>query len=284
MFNFSRQSHVCAPHPIPKHAPLYFTFDWGFGAPFSCGWCYIDADGRIFRFGEWYGWTGTPNQGLRLADSQIAEGIISKEMEMGIRTKSGGLMVDGFDCGRPSRKVTYILSPDCFSRKPDYKGGGQGPSTSEVFARYGLHSTPGDATRDQKIKQFHERLRLPRDESVAPMFQIFDSCTQFIRTVPLLQQDQHNPEDVDTKLEDHIYDEQALLFMARPLSLELPPEAMTSYDRRIDELKRGEDDKYTRVATIAAEREMQAFEGDEWEHLEGADYDDGNRDLISTMD
>lgn len=275
-FNFNRQAHVCAPHPVPKHAPIYFTFDWGFGAPFSCGWCYLDADGRIFRFAEWYGWTGTPNQGLRKADSQIAEGIIEREQALGLRTKAGGVMVDGFDCGRPERRITYILSPDCFSRKPDYKGGGQGPSTSEVFARYGLHSSPGDATRDQKIKQFHERLRVPNDPAMRPMFQIFDTCIQFIRTVPLLQQDEHNPEDVDTKGEDHIYDEQALLFMARPLSLVMPPEGRSSYDQRLDELERGPADDFEHRATIQVQNEMRNLEGNEWDHLTEMEYDDGD--------
>ena len=281
-FNFSVKHHVCAPHPLPRFAPVYFTFDWGFGKPFSCGWSYVDADNRIFRFAELYGWNKIPDQGMRKSDSEIAELVCAKEIKLGLRAP-GGKIVNGMDIGKHLREVEYILSPDCFSKKPDYKGGGQGPSTSEVFSEYGIIGYPGDATRDQKIKQYHERLRLPKDPDQAPMFQVFDTCSQFLRTVPLLQQDEHNPEDVDTTLEDHIYDESALLFMARPLSLEVPPTPTSSYDKRIDDLEKGEQDDYEERATIAQEREMQRLEGDPWEHLnDGEEYEDGS--LISTVD
>lgn len=285
VFNFNKSHHVCAVHPLPAYAPVYFTFDWGFGAPFSCGWCYTDADGRIFRFAEWYGWTKTPNQGLRLADSEIAEGIIEHEIKVGVRAP-GGRHVDGFDIGVPKVKVNYILSPDCFQKKPDYRGGGQGPSTSEIFSRYGINGTPGDATRDQKIKQFHERLRVPRKENERPMFQVFDSCKQFIRTIPLLQQDEHNPEDVDTTLEDHIYDEQALLFMARPIALKVPPSAMSSHDKRLQELYKSTiaDEEERRLALAM---EQDPFSRDEtWFPADG-EYEDGerqyNRDPTNTV-
>ena len=296
MFNFNKAEHVIPPHPIPKHAPIYMTFDWGFGAPFSVGYCYADADNRLFRFGEIYGWTKAPNQGIRKTDSEIAEMILDYEKEIGLRTKEGGHIVkrggkegSGYDCGRARREIQYILSPDCFSKKPDYKGGGQGPSTSEVFTEYGIISMPGDATRDQKVKQFHERLRVPADGVTAPMFQVFDTCKQFIRTIPLLQQDENNPEDVDTDNEDHCYDEQALLFMARPLSLIEPLRGKSSYDRRLDELERGDTDSYDHIATMQAESEMQWFEDSKWDHLPREEYDDGDyhandHDLIDTVD
>ena len=41
----------------------------------------------------------------------------------------------------------------------------------------------------------------------APMFQVFNTCTGFIRTIPLLTPNPNHPEDIDTKLEDHPYDE-----------------------------------------------------------------------------
>ena len=119
------------------------TFDWGYGAPFSVGWWWVDADGRLFRFAEWYGWNGRPNQGLRLTDSRIAAGILERETGLGIA----------------GRRITRLAGPDCFAKKPDYRGGGQGPATAEVFARAGLPLAPGDPSRIAKIRQFHERLR-----------------------------------------------------------------------------------------------------------------------------
>ena len=61
---FSKQIHVCGRPPVPPNANLYMTFDWGFGAPFSVGWWWVNNDGQLFRFDEWYGWSGQPNQGF----------------------------------------------------------------------------------------------------------------------------------------------------------------------------------------------------------------------------
>jgi hypothetical protein len=207
-FNFSRQHHVIPPIAIPENAQVYMTFDWGFGAPFSVGWWWVDADGRIYRFGEWYGWNGTPNQGLRITDAEIAESIIEREEQLGL--KKGR---------RP--QIIRIAGPDCFQKKPDYKGGGQGESTAEEFARKGLIMNPGDPNRILKIRQFHQRLRVQDDQ--IPMIQVYSTCENFIRTIPLLQQDPLHIEDIDTTGEDHIYDESCHIMMARPIAMALPP-------------------------------------------------------------
>ncbi len=244
-FRFSRKHHVISPRPIPEHAPIYFTFDWGYGAPFSIGWWWIDADNRIYRFGEWYGWNGTPNQGLRLTDSEIAEGIVRKEIELGLRNPATRAEL---------RRILRLAGPDCFNKKPDYRGGGLGPATSEVFARHGIYLSVGDPSRALKIRQFHERL-LIRDDS-PPMMLIYDTCEHFIRTIPLLQTDKNNVEDVDTSMEDHIYDEAALICMGRPLSMKIPKPRKSSYDKRIEQLYRGNIDSYEYVATLEQERTL----------------------------
>ena len=186
-FSFVPAYHVIKPHPIPTWAPLYMTFDWGFGAPFSIGWWYIDNDGRVIRCGEWYGWDGNPGKGVRMEDSEIAKGIVKKEYEMGIH----------------ERKVDRIAGPDCFSRKPNYQGGGQGMSTAEVFKMVDkrLELRPGDPDRALKIRQFRERLKweLTDDGKLVdrPMMQAFSTCRHFIRTIPELAIDEDNVEDID---------------------------------------------------------------------------------------
>lgn len=224
MFAFNRMHHVIKPMPIPEHAPLYLTFDWGFGAPFSIGWWWSDADGRIYRFAEWYGWNGTPNVGLRLTDSEIADGIVKREDAMGIA----------------GRQITRLCDPTCFNKKPDYKGGGQGPSTAEEFMRKGVILSPGDPSRKLKIRQFHQRLKTYDD--MPPMMLIYDTCEQFIRTIPLLQADVNNIEDVNTDSEDHIYDESALLALYRPLHLETPAPKQTFAERDFLKVQGREDE------------------------------------------
>jgi hypothetical protein len=256
-FRFSRQHHVIKPRPVPEYAPIYMTFDWGYGAPFSVGWWWVDADGRIYRFGEWYGWNGTPNQGLRLPDSQIAEGIIQREFSLDLRNP---------ETSTEKRHIIRLAGPDCFNKKPDYRGGGQGPSTAEVFAQVGIIMAPGDPNRQLKIRQFHERLRL-RDEE-PPMMLIYNTCEHFIRTIPLLQTDPHNVEDIDTTMEDHCYDEAALICMGRPISMELPKKRKSSYERRIERLIRGDRDSYEYYATIDQEKTFNDL------GIGGVDYDD----------
>jgi len=200
-FNFSRElGHIIDPiWPIPEGAPLFMSFDWGFGAPFSVGWWWADGDGRFYRFMEWYGWNGEPNEGLRLTDSEIVQGIIEKERKEGIW----------------GQNIYRVAGPDCFSKKPDYKGGGQGTSTADVFASHGVYLQKGDPDRKLKIRQFRERLRVYAD--MPPMLQVYSTCTQFMRTIPSLCVDEDNPEDIETMGEDHIFDESCHVFMLRPL-------------------------------------------------------------------
>jgi hypothetical protein len=206
-FSFSAQYHVIEPIPIPTYAPMYTTFDWGFGKPFSWGWWWVDADGRVYRCNEWYGSTGTPDEGLRLTDSQVAEEIVERERAMNIRS---------------DQIKVRLAGPDCFSKKPDYRGGGQGESTAEVFAKFGIYLTPGDPSRALKIRQFREYLRVPvtsdGKQKDRPMMQVYSTCKSFIRTIPALSVDDLNPEDIDTDQEDHVYDEACHICMARPIS------------------------------------------------------------------
>ena len=50
------------------------------------------------------------------------------------------------------------------------------------------------------------------------MFQVFDTCKHFIRTIPNLVYDESRVEDIDTTQEDHIYDECRYVLMENPIS------------------------------------------------------------------
>ncbi len=206
-FPWDKGLHILqAPLPVPETAPLLMTFDWGFAKPFSVGWWWRDADGRLYRFGEWYGWNGTPDEGLRLIDKEIAAGIRQRETEMGIA----------------GRAIIRLADPTCMNRKADYVHGGQAPSTAAVFAEAGLYLRAGNADRRQKIRQFRERMAIPKDANdrasgQLPMLVVYPGCAQFIRTVPALAMDSENPEDIDTEQEDHIYDEACHAVMDRPI-------------------------------------------------------------------
>jgi len=199
-FAFNPNVHVIQPLPVPSNAPLYMTFDWGFGKPYSVGWWWVDNDGRLYRFTELYGaMPGGMDIGLRQTDEEIAERIIAHEHKQGI---------DG-------RHITRICDPTCFNKKADYRGGGQGPSTAEVFAGAGLQMSPGDASRVLKFRQLHQRLRVISGQM--PMLVVYPCCQDFIRTIQLMQVDPHDPEEILTTLEDHQVDDACHVCMARPV-------------------------------------------------------------------
>ncbi len=199
-FAFNPAVHVIPPIPVPANAPLYMTFDWGFGRPYAAEWFWVDQDGRLYLFSELYGaMPGGMDVGLRQTDAEIAERIVAHEKREGI---SG-------------RFITRLCDPTCFNRKPDYRGGGQGPSTAEVFAQAGLQMAPGDANRKLKFRQLHQRLRVMPGQM--PMFVVYNSCSDFIRTVQLMQVDPHDTEEIDSRLEDHAVDSVCHAVMARPI-------------------------------------------------------------------
>ncbi len=233
------EAHIVRPLPIPPAAWIYMTFDWGYGKPFSVGWWWVDSEGRGYRFLEWYGCGDEPDTGLRLTDRQIAEGIVRREKDAGIWQ-------------RPN--MVRKAGPDCWNKKPDYRGGGQGPSTAEEFAAHGIFLTPGDPDRRQKINQFRARLEVPRDGDGAqtdrPMLQVYDTCRHFISIIPSLSMSEDNPEDIDTDQEDHVYDEACHFCMARPVKLrEIRPEPPES-DRHIDAVVRPRGDGFERLAAM----------------------------------
>lgn len=63
--------------------------------------------------------------------------------------------------------------------------------------------------------QCHYRLQF--DSEGYAQFYVFDTCKEFIRTIPTLQYDEHKAEDLDTEGEDHIADEWRYMLMSRPI-------------------------------------------------------------------
>ena len=242
--DFVPSVHVVPFSPPPDGAPLYSTFDWGFGAPFSWGWWWVDNDGRVIRMDEWYGWNGTANTGLHMSDTDIARGIVEREKALGIW----------------GRGIIRLAGHDCFAKRPDYNGGGQGPSTAEVFSVHGIYLSKADSTRALKIRAFRERLRMG---DKGPMLVVSDRCKQFIRTIPNLTMDTHNIEDVDTTGEDHVFDEAAQICMARPMAMVDPEKRKSDTDRRLERLERNPQDMYEMTALAEREATMRELEGRE---------------------
>lgn len=201
---WSYEKHVIRPFAVPAEWLRFRSADWGSAAPFSVGWWavvgddYQPGDGRtlprgaLVRYREWYGAKG-PNVGLKLTAEEVARGIKAKEA---------------------GEVITYgVLDPAAFAVDG-------GPSIAQMMAREGVIFRPADNKRvSQKgaLSGWDQmRARLKGDGDGRPMLYVFETCKDFIRTVPALQHDPDRPEDVDTDGEDHVADEARYGCMSRP--------------------------------------------------------------------
>ena len=96
-----------------------------------------------------------------------------------------------------------------------------------------------------------------------PMLMVYDTCEAFIRTIPQLQTDKNNVEDIDTDMEDHCYDEAALLCMARPIQV-----TRDQLQKELDKRKHEEARKKLDTAARAAWSEMDKIREAHTQHLD----------------
>ena len=191
-----RWTHVIKPFRIPAHWKIWRGYDFGYAKPFSVGWYAADEEGRLYRIKELYGCTGTPNEGTKVNPVEQARMIREAEEN---------------DPNLKGRHINGVADPAIF----DESRGESVAAMQEKHPNY-LFWTPGDHTRLAGKMQMHYRLAF--DGEGRPMFQVFDTCKHFIRTIPNLVYDETNVEDIDTTQEDHIYDECRYVMMENPIS------------------------------------------------------------------
>lgn len=188
-------THVIAPFEIPQHWNIVRSFDWGYARPFSCGWWAIDNDGVAYRILELYGCRkNSPNEGVKWTADRVFSEIHRIETEH--RWLKG-------------KHITGVADPAIWNAE-------YGESIAETAAKHQVYFEKGDHERLPGWMQIHYRLAF--DENGFPMMYVFNTCKAFIRTMPLLQYDEHKPEDLDTDGEDHVADETRYFCMSRPIA------------------------------------------------------------------
>ena len=183
-YQTGKWTHVINPIPIPEHWKIYCGYDFGYAKPFSVGWFAINEKGKMYMIKEFYGCTGEPDVGLCIDPTEQARRI--KEIENNDPILKG-------------KKIIRIADPAIFDES-------RGESIAQMQAKHPffLYWRGGDHTRLAGKMQFHYRLAF--DETGDSMFQVFNTCKHFIRTIPNLVYSERNPEDIDTTMEDHAYD------------------------------------------------------------------------------
>ncbi len=196
--------HEVQPFMIPASWKIDRSFDWGSSKPYSVGWwaesdgtdvvlpdkrCVSTVRGDLYRIGELYGCTGTPDEGTKETAVEIADKVKNYEKNVLRRTVYAG----------PADSSIYSTE--------------DGHSIAQNMASRGVYWTKANKSAGSRINGWElirQRLRnalptgLPREK---PGLFAFNNCRDFIRTVPVLIRDKNNPDDVDTNTEDHIADE-----------------------------------------------------------------------------
>ena len=193
-YQLRRWTHVIDDIPIDPAWKIYRGFDFGYSKPFAVVWIAIDHYGRMYLFKEYYGCTRQADTGVQMEPREIARKI--KEIE-------------NTDPQLKGRHIIGIADPAIWQMTT-------GESIADMMEREGVYFSKGDHTRLAGLMQLHYRLAF--DSEGFPMMYVFKSCKNVIRTLPTLIYDEKHPEDVDTTMEDHLYDAIRYVCMENPLN------------------------------------------------------------------
>jgi hypothetical protein len=124
-----------------------------------------------------------------MSANMVAQGIINREKDL---------------------RINYgIADPSIFANNG-------GPSIAEMMIVEGCSWIRGDNARQPGWEQIRKRLSF----EPYPLLLFTETCEHTIRTLPYLQHDEKNTEDLDTDAEDHAADETRYGVMSRPLTRE----------------------------------------------------------------
>lgn len=196
-----KNTHVIEPFKIPKHWRRYRSFDFGYSKPFAVQWWAVDDDGAVYLYRQLYGCKkDSPNVGLQWEPHEIARKI--REIE------------DTFERGN---KIIGVADPSIWDKSRGKEG-----TVITMMEREGVYFNKGKNDRLSGLMQLHHRLAF--DKNGLPAMYVFNTCRQFIRTLPNLVYSTVNVEDIDTTQEDHDYDACRYFLMENPIAARIDVE------------------------------------------------------------
>ena len=183
---FNRDIHVIEPFDIPSNWVKFRACDYGYGSYSGVLWFAVSPSEQLIIYREHYV--------SKVLATDLAEQIL--ELEHG----------DG--------NIKYgVLDSSLW-----HKRGDTGPSLAEQMISKGCRWRPSDRSRGSRVagkNEVHRRLQI--DEfTEEPRLVFFNTCTNTVSQLPSIPLDKKNPEDVDTKSEDHLYDALRYGIMSRP--------------------------------------------------------------------
>ena len=203
---WDRGRHVVKDFKPPSFWTRFRSLDWGMATPFAVGWwCISDGETPVghrdgsqslfprecmIRYREYYGAAKNPTTGLSLANKGLhmsAPQVAKKILDLSSR-----------------EDVLYTVADTSMWEVRS------GPSPAEQMIKAGVPLRKAERKRVAGWQEMYARL----DDG---MMLVTEGCTDFIRTIPTLQADEEDPEDVKKKgQEDHAADESRYAAMSRP--------------------------------------------------------------------
>ncbi len=205
---FRAEKHILKPFAIPENWSIVVGFDWGFSAPSALAiFARVNemppglADrlgisfprGSLIHVKEWYtvqkdeSGFYKPNVGLKYTNEEIGAGIARRLKNL------------------PRPRIA-VADPSIFNEN----GGPSSYERMQIGAKqegYTLNFTKADNNRQSGWSRMRELLRnAGEDKPEREGLWVFDSCENWLRTVPVLPSDRLKPDDVDTDAEDHCAD------------------------------------------------------------------------------
>lgn len=180
--SFRPNIHVCKPFILEQG--LWFRFcamDWGWSRPYSIGFYAVNSQGRVIRYRELYG---------------CKEG----EYNVGVKKEAIAVAKEAWEFASLDGIKDMVADPAIWNNENNM-------CIAEVFRIVGFNMIKANNDRINGLVMVDQVLKQTIDENNTPMFQVFNTCKAFIRTIPLLTPNPNHPEDIDTRLEDHPYDE-----------------------------------------------------------------------------
>lgn len=193
---------------VPRGWVWNRSYDHGQARPFSQLWWAESngepiqlPDGRMIGqvngdkvlFAEWYGTSGVENEGLRMAATAIAKGILDREDDLGLRGRC-----------EPGPADTEIWGKD--SR-------GTGIAPVDDMEDEGLYWDKADKSAGSKVRGVQVMRSLlegsvPHQDGTRdkPGFFVCQRCTYWLALVPQIPRDRDKPDEWPEKYEDHPWD------------------------------------------------------------------------------
>lgn len=202
---WDRNVHVVEPYELPKTWVKFRACDYGYGSYSAVLWFAVTPDEQLVVYRELYV--------SKVLAADLADMVLELEEDDG--------------------NIRYgVLDSSCWHRRGD-----TGPSLAEQMISRGCRWRPSDRSAGSRVagkNELHRRLKVD-DETFEPEIVFFSSCRNLISQLPILPLDKKNPEDIDTKAEDHLYDALRYGIMTRPrfsvFGDNLPPPSYRPVDR-----------------------------------------------------